>query len=175
MGDPGVKLPPGFQFRPTEEELVLHFLFRKASLLPCHPDLIPDLDLWKALSSGSLLYFFHKLTENLVTKSGYWKELHADEPVFARAGKKVGIKKHLLFYIGEAPVGSETSWIMQEYRLCDYGECSKLVLCRVHERKEDFAECFCYRDDEDDGIELSSPDEGFLSTLEDDPDELSFA
>jgi len=43
MGDGSVKLPPGFRFCPTEEELVLHF--RKASLLPCHPDIIPDLDL----------------------------------------------------------------------------------------------------------------------------------
>lgn len=45
MGDGSVNLPPGFHFCPTDEELVLHFLLRKASLLPCHPDIIPDLDL----------------------------------------------------------------------------------------------------------------------------------
>ena len=45
MGDGNVNLPPGFHFCPTDEELVLHFLLRKASLLPCHPDIIPDLDL----------------------------------------------------------------------------------------------------------------------------------
>nr|GEW22291.1 hypothetical protein [Tanacetum cinerariifolium] len=47
MGDnKNVNLPPGFRFRPTDEELVVHFLQRKASLLPYHPDIIPDLDLY---------------------------------------------------------------------------------------------------------------------------------
>jgi hypothetical protein len=49
MGDHNnnnVNLPPGFRFYPTDEELVVHFLHRKASLLPCHPDVIPDLDLY---------------------------------------------------------------------------------------------------------------------------------
>lgn len=40
-----INLPPGFKFLPTDEELVLHFLYRKASLLPCNPNIIPDLDL----------------------------------------------------------------------------------------------------------------------------------
>lgn len=76
----------------------------------------------KALSSGSsVYYFFNKVTENRVTKSGYWKEVHIDKPVLTSAGKKVGIKKYLLFYIGEAPAGFETAWIMQEYHLCNYG------------------------------------------------------
>ncbi|KAI4318478.1 hypothetical protein MLD38_032177 [Melastoma candidum] len=46
MGDNKVNLPPGFRFYPTDEELVVHFLHRKASLLPCHPDVIPDLELY---------------------------------------------------------------------------------------------------------------------------------
>ena len=46
MGDNNVKLPPGFRFCPTDEELVVHFLHRKAILLPCHPEVIPDLDLY---------------------------------------------------------------------------------------------------------------------------------
>lgn len=56
-----VNLPPGFRFYPTDEELVVHFLHRKASLLPCHPDVIPDLDLypfdpWQL--QGILFFFF---------------------------------------------------------------------------------------------------------------------
>lgn len=45
MGDNNVKLPPGFWFCPSDEELIVHFLHRKTSLLPCHPDVIPDLHL----------------------------------------------------------------------------------------------------------------------------------
>ena len=45
MTDGSVNLPPGFLFSPTDEELVLHFLYSKASLSPCHPSIIPDLDL----------------------------------------------------------------------------------------------------------------------------------
>lgn len=46
MGDDNVNLPPGFRFYPTDEELVVHFLQRKASRLPYRPDIIPDLDLF---------------------------------------------------------------------------------------------------------------------------------
>lgn len=48
MGDDNnkkiINLPPGFHFCPTDEELVLHFLYRKALLLPSHPT-IPHLNL----------------------------------------------------------------------------------------------------------------------------------
>lgn len=44
MEDASFNLPPGFFFSPTDEELVLHFLYCKASLIPCHPNIIPDLD-----------------------------------------------------------------------------------------------------------------------------------
>lgn len=45
MGDNN-NLPPGFRFCPTDEELVVHFLRRKDDLLPYHPDIIPDLDVY---------------------------------------------------------------------------------------------------------------------------------
>lgn len=33
------------------------------------------------------------------------------------ANRTVGMKRYLGFYIGEAPAGMKTSWIMEEYRL----------------------------------------------------------
>lgn len=60
MADGSVNLPPGFHFSPTDEELVLHFLYSKVSLSSCHPNIIPDLDLsvsdpWKL--NGMLMLF----------------------------------------------------------------------------------------------------------------------
>ncbi|KAJ0097217.1 hypothetical protein Patl1_27974 [Pistacia atlantica] len=138
MCDDSVNLPPGFRFLPTDEELVLHFLYRKASLLPCHPNIIPVLD-----------PYFHDP----------WQL--------------------------NAPSGVETSWVLQEYHLCDFGfnsssykrkrnpklDCYKWVLCRVYER-ENNSESLCYGDDDDTGTELSCLDEMFLS-LEDDLADIS--
>ncbi|XP_022773807.1 NAC domain-containing protein 104-like [Durio zibethinus] len=190
------QLPPGFQFRPTDEELVLHFLYPRAMTLPAgHPSIIPELDIhllhpWeldgKALLSGNQYFFFSQMMENRTRENGYWKQLDIEEPIFSTgAGKTVGVKKLFVFFIGEAPLGVETNWLMQEYHLCDWGsaltsyykkkgnkkfDCSKWVLCRVEESKRN-AQSFSYND-EADGTELSCLDEMFLS-LDDDCDDIS--
>ncbi|XP_039058809.1 NAC domain-containing protein 104-like [Hibiscus syriacus] len=150
-------LPPGFRFCPTDEELLLHFLYPKSSLLPCYPNIIPDLHLlhpWeldgKARLSGKRYFFFSQTMENRVLENGYWKELDIEEPIFS-SGKKVGLKKLLEFCIGEAPFAMKTNWLMQEYHLCNWGsplsshyckpkghkkvDCCKWVLCKVEESK----------------------------------------
>ncbi|XP_077213786.1 NAC domain-containing protein 104-like [Tasmannia lanceolata] len=189
MADENINLPPGFQFYPTDEELVTHFLYCKAGLLPCNPDIIPDLDLhrydpWelngKALAGDNQWYFFSHRTQNRVSANGYWKSLGIDEPVTS-GGKRVGTKKSLVYYIGEAPLGTKTSWIMHEYHLLDCGTSSRSskrrgnrktvsnewVLCRVYDMNRGPNESFC-----DDGTELSCLDEVFLSL--DDLEEISF-
>ncbi|CAL5213663.1 unnamed protein product [Lathyrus oleraceus] len=186
-----VNLPPGFRFYPTDEELVVHFLHRKASLLPCHPDVIPDLDLYpfdpwqlqgRALEEGNQWYYYSRRTQNRISNNGYWMPMGMDEQVVtSSSNKRVGMKKYYVFHIGQAPHGNKTNWIMQEYRLSDSSsssssrssskrkshpksEHSRWVICRVYERDED--------DDEDgDGTELSCLDEVFLSL--DDLDEVS--
>ncbi|XVF61036.1 hypothetical protein PTKIN_Ptkin08bG0096100 [Pterospermum kingtungense] len=189
-----LQLPPGFRFCPTDEELVLHFLYPKALLLPCHPNIIPELDLnllhpWeldgKALLSGKQYFFFSQMIENRIPENGYWKQLDTEEPIFSTGGKKVGVKKFFVFFIGEAPFGVETNWLMQEYHLCNWGsalasyyktkgnqnlDCSKWVLCKVEESKGN-GQSFS-NNDEDDGTELSCLDEMFLS-LDDDFDDIS--
>ncbi|GLT96661.1 hypothetical protein SLE2022_142680 [Rubroshorea leprosula] len=187
MGDGNVNLPPGFRFYPTDEELVVHFLQRKVALLPCHPDVIPDLDLYpydpwelegKALAEGNQWYFYSRRTESRTTSNGYWKSMGVDDPVLNSSNKKIGMKMHWMFYMGGPPTGVKTNWIMHEYHLSDSGssssrssrrsghtkiDFSKWVVCRVYEQN------FC--DENDDGTELSCMDEVFLSL--DDLDEIS--
>lgn len=55
---------------------------------------------------------------NRVAGSGYWKATGTDK-IISSQGKKVGIKKALVFYVGKAPKGTKTNWIMHEYRLID--------------------------------------------------------
>ncbi|KAK4777640.1 hypothetical protein SAY87_017827 [Trapa incisa] len=192
MGDhyTNVDLPPGFRFQPTDEELVVHFLHRKASLLPCHPDVIPDLHLvpydpWelqgRALAEGNKWYYYSRRTQDRLTGSGYWKPSGVDEPVLASTNRRVGMKRHLVFYAGEAPEGTKTNWVMHEYRLSGGGssepssskrkgnaktDCSNWVLCRVYQSNGDGED-----DDSSNGIGLSCLDEVFLSL--DDLDEIT--
>lgn len=55
---------------------------------------------------------------NRVAGSGYWKATGTDK-IITSQGRKVGIKKALVFYIGKAPKGTKTNWIMHEYRLSE--------------------------------------------------------
>lgn len=44
---PQPNLPPGFRFHPTDEELVIHYLKRKADSSPLPVAIIADVDLYK--------------------------------------------------------------------------------------------------------------------------------
>ncbi|XP_076887543.1 NAC domain-containing protein 104-like [Bidens hawaiensis] len=196
MGDNNnANLPPGFRFCPTDEELIVHFLQRKASLLPYHPDIIPDLDLYpydpwdldgKALAEGKKLYYYSRRTQDRITTSGHWKSWACDEQIISSSSsKRIGVKKYYVFHIGEAPEGVKTNWIMEEFKLSNNAssscssssngrskrrgssklDSSKWVICRVFEHN-------CDNDDNDDETELSCLDEVFLSL--DDFDDISF-
>ncbi|XAR73165.1 hypothetical protein NMG60_11007037 [Bertholletia excelsa] len=142
------KLPPGFRFEPTDEELILHFLYPKAAHLPCFHDIIPELhlhpscDLWdlhgKALwSSESECYYLSQKMENRATRNGYWKEVE-EKPIFtSTSGKKVGVKKYLELYIGGAPEagGLKTDWKMHEYHLCTTSTSSAHLLAMPRKMK----------------------------------------
>lgn len=41
------QLPPGFRFHPTDEELVVHYLKKKASSTPLPVTIIAEIDLYK--------------------------------------------------------------------------------------------------------------------------------
>ncbi|TKY71661.1 NAC transcription factor 25 [Spatholobus suberectus] len=131
------QLPPGFRFHPTDEELVVHYLKRKADSVPLPVAIIAEIDLYKfdpwelpskATFGEQEWYFFsprdrkypNGARPNRAAFSGYWKATGTDKPILASDGHhKVGVKKALVFYGGKPPKGVKTNWIMHEYRLVD--------------------------------------------------------
>nr|XP_043620375.1 NAC transcription factor 25-like [Erigeron canadensis] len=131
-------LPPGFRFHPTDEELVVHYLKKKASLVPLPVSIIAEVDLYKfdpwelpskATFGDQEWYFFsprdrkypNGMRPNRAATSGYWKATGTDKPILSTMGdQKVGVKKALVFYGGKPPKGIKTSWIMHEYRLAEH-------------------------------------------------------
>ncbi|KAL1567126.1 NAC domain-containing protein ja2l [Salvia divinorum] len=151
-----LSLPPGFRFYPTDEELLVQYLCRKVAGHHFPLQIIGDVDLYKfdpwdlpskALFGEKEWYFFSPRDRkypngsrpNRVAGSGYWKATGTDK-IITTEGRKVGIKKALVFYIGKAPKGTKTNWIMHEYRLSESTRksgSSKLddwVLCRIYKK-----------------------------------------
>ncbi|PKI62423.1 hypothetical protein CRG98_017229 [Punica granatum] len=90
-------VPPGFRFRPTEEELVGYYLKRKISSLGIDLHLITDIDLYNMEP---------------------WDIQGRDKAVLSRnTSSIIGMRKTLVFYGGRAPNGRKTDWIIHEYRL----------------------------------------------------------
>nr|UPI48798.1 NAC transcription factor 65 [Fagopyrum tataricum] len=138
-----LRLPPGFRFHPTDEELVLQYLKRKVLSCPLPASIIPEVDVCKADpwdlpgEQAQERYFFSTREakypngnrSNRATVSGYWKATGKDKPIMMGSNHHsrmmnnrnkqqiVGMKKTLVFYRGKPPHGSRTDWIMHEYRL----------------------------------------------------------
>ncbi|XP_078446441.1 NAC domain-containing protein 68-like [Wolffia australiana] len=163
-----LNLPPGFRFHPTDEELVVFYLCRKAAQQLLSVPIIAEVDLYKydpwqlpekALFGKKEWYFFtprdrkypNGSRPNRAAGSGYWKATGADKPITpAGAGRAMGIKKALVFYSGKAPKGIKTNWIMHEYRLANINRAASKstgvssqrlddwVLCRLYNKKNDW-------------------------------------
>ncbi|PKA56903.1 NAC transcription factor 29 [Apostasia shenzhenica] len=147
-----MKLPPGFRFHPTDEELVLLYLRRKVFSYPLPAAVIPEIDMgksdpWIICGGGEQeRYFFHLRTakypngsrSNRATGSGYWKATGKDKPIIVPKGNQVvGMKKLFVFYSGRPSAGSRTDWVMHEYRLAGAETAGRRdwVLCCVFMKK----------------------------------------
>ncbi|KAL6606278.1 hypothetical protein ACP70R_041931 [Stipagrostis hirtigluma subsp. patula] len=135
-------VPPGFRFHPTEEELLTYYLRKKVASERIDLDVIRDVDLNKLepwdiqercrIGSGpqnDWYFFSHKdkkyptgTRTNRATAAGFWKATGRDKAIYttvAGAGRRIGMRKTLVFYKGRAPHGQKSDWIMHEYRLDD--------------------------------------------------------
>lgn len=154
-----MRLPPGFRFHPTDEELVVQYLRRKALSWPLPAAIIPEIDLprydpWDLPGCHEGERYFFNLRDakyrkgspsNRATRSGYWKATGKDRIVRgSKHNEIVGMKKVLVFHQGKPPAyGVRTQWIMHEYRLA----CSEThqnipnvqdcwVVCRIFKKKK---------------------------------------
>ncbi|KAE8718465.1 hypothetical protein F3Y22_tig00110013pilonHSYRG00284 [Hibiscus syriacus] len=130
----GIKMPIGFRFHPTDEELVVHYLKRKALCLPLPASVIPEFDVlqtdpWRLPGDWKEnKYFFSTRKDNDGTKrckrvagSGYWKPIGKEKPILASGTTNVvvGMRKALIFCESKCSNGTENRWLIHQYRLVD--------------------------------------------------------
>ncbi|URE16387.1 NAC domain-containing protein [Musa troglodytarum] len=134
------RVPPGFRFHPTEEELLCYYLRKKVASEKIELDVIRDVDLNKlepwdiqekcgvngAAQQSEWYFFSHKdrkyptgTRTNRATAAGFWKATGRDKVIYSNA-RRIGMRKTLVFYRGRAPRGQKSDWIMHEYRLDDH-------------------------------------------------------
>ncbi|KAJ4951327.1 hypothetical protein NE237_028159 [Protea cynaroides] len=132
------RVPPGFRFHPTEEELLHYYLRKKVAFEKIDLDVIRDVDLNKlepwdiqekckigSTPQNDWYFFSHKdkkyptgTRTNRATAVGFWKATGRDKVIHSSL-KRIGMRKTLVFYKGRAPHGQKSDWIMHEYRLDD--------------------------------------------------------
>ncbi|XP_071702603.1 NAC domain-containing protein 83-like [Rutidosis leptorrhynchoides] len=142
--DGATRLPPGFRFQPTDQEIVFQYLIRKVFSCPLPASIVPEIVNICKLNPWDLpgdweqdRYFFSKKEakygngnrSNRASDDGYWKATGFDKQITrccnndSNSRKKdiiTGMKKTLVFHKRKHVHGESTTrtcWIMHEYRL----------------------------------------------------------
>ncbi|XP_054792477.1 NAC domain-containing protein 83-like isoform X1 [Prosopis cineraria] len=133
------RLPPGFRFQPTDEELVFQYLKCKVLSCPLPTSIIPEInvcnydpwDLPGNCEEQERYFFSYKEAKyrngnrmNRNTKPGHWKATGSEKKISSPTNNNKnnncsfsGVRKTLVFYEGKTPNGFRTNWVMHEYRL----------------------------------------------------------
>ncbi|KAL6890176.1 hypothetical protein ACP4OV_008939 [Aristida adscensionis] len=135
-------LQQGFEFCPTDEDLVLQYLRRRAVNEPLPSSNITDVDIlahnpWDLVPGTEGVtekYYFSKKVLRWsqgkrckrATKDGFWKASGLEVPIIYNSNTSgvslvLGVKKTMVFYRGKARGGERTEWTMHEYRLLGAG------------------------------------------------------
>nr|XP_043607262.1 NAC domain-containing protein 83-like [Erigeron canadensis] len=142
--DGAIRLPPGFRFQPTDQEIVFQYLIRKVFSCPLPASIVPEIvnickfNPWDLPGDWEQdRYFFSKREANYgngdrssrASESGYWKATSLDKQITRCCNNNsssrkreiiTGMKKTLVFYKGKPAHGESTTrthWTMHEYRL----------------------------------------------------------
>ncbi|XP_047318797.1 NAC domain-containing protein 41 [Impatiens glandulifera] len=147
----GINLPIGFRFRPTDEELIVHYLKRKALSLPLPVSVIPVVQVFHSNPwdlPGDLKekrYFFNRGTrkwgnnEKVMMSDGYgfWKAVGKEKSIINFSGV-VGMRRKLVFFHLKSFGLLKSSWVMHEFRLTDSQQKMEAdwVVCKIYEKKK---------------------------------------
>ncbi|KAI9090410.1 hypothetical protein K1719_028745 [Acacia pycnantha] len=147
----------GYGFRPTDEELVNHYLTKKLFGDDSVLRIIPEIDLCKhepwdipersIIKSDDPQWFFfsprdykysNRKQSNRSTRDGFWKPTGKPTDIKVRGSNKIiGTKKTLVFYEGPVRHGVRTNWVIHEYHAVAFPEeQTTFVLCKLMKKHE---------------------------------------
>ncbi|KAL4613943.1 hypothetical protein ACB092_07G019100 [Castanea dentata] len=127
----------GYKFRPTDYDLIVHYLINKIlnQPLPCNRVVDDEDELLYRCPPERIAennsnygetawYFFTRRTQQyrkgkrpiLASANGYWKAMGDDKEIKSKE-IVVGYKKKFVFHRGNPLSGDKTNWIMKEYRI----------------------------------------------------------